>query len=397
MSDIRSCELSTFLKTLGSISFEEKKAILEKSPYFLEIRDDDDLYTIMYSDLSPDQIQISFMRNCVGTVLRKCDDEIVGYGFDKTMPIVVDMIKDDTDINNRLQVLKDENLESTTISLYEEGIKITVYFHNEKWMISTNRIIDASKAFWGSAKSFKTQFLEACRFMNKDLYLQLVEHPDQGPLKSGLSYAFIMFSPDQRSIINHQTYGLLHAATTKVPSVVTEEHEIGVPKPQRVILSSIAEVQKLLSSFEYWMPGIIVDGMRRYKIWTEQYALIKNIAGNTPDIRRHYLNIRRDDALLKSFLKYYPGMREMSNEIENNFWKCAREMHRLYVAYFILHEPRNQMPKTAFVTLMQIHANYKQTRQKQTLQRVYAHINGLHTGLQYQLLSGQCQIEESNM
>ncbi len=111
------------------------------------------------------------------------------------------------------------------------------------------------------------------------------------------------------------------------------------------------------------------------------------IGGNTPDMRRHYLSIRQDGIARDDFIRYYPSYVEMTKQLENKLWKASHELHKLYVSYFIMHTPRHRLEKTVFVTLMQIHANYKSTRQKQTVQKVYDHVNNLPPGLQHILIS----------
>lgn len=377
--------LTSFLQSLGDISFSEKKHILQNAPYHLEIREHDDLYNIMFTDDSPSVSEFPFIKNCVGTILTKDNDSIVGYGFDKTINIVLDIDQPATWAST-LEPLAEEDLSICKTTLYEEGVKITVFFHADRWYVSTNRIIDASKAYWTSSVSFRDQFLEACRTIAPEIEQQ-ISHGKDGPLTVGVSYVFILCSPHNKAVSSISDARLLHAASTSVPALEQLDIDIGVCRPKPVELSSIDQLTAMMKTFEYWMPGVLVFGKQRYKILTKMFDTIKELGGNTPDMRRHYLDIRKDKNLRDQFLWYYPSYTQLAKQIDKDVWHCARALHNMYVQYFILRQQRPVLDKTIFVTLMQIHADYKATSHKRTLQTVYDHVDRLPSPLQHVLLS----------
>lgn len=388
--------ITRFRKNLAQKTFDEKKNILTDYPFFFQINDFADLYTLMYSDKSPDETDLPVMKYFVGTILRKDDDVIVGYGFDRTTQIILETEKISENQNidtlypldDGLGQLQHENIAECAVSLYQEGTKMTVFYHNDRWFISTNRMIDAGRAFWSGTKSFKEEFLDACRMQSSHIYDQLINNSLSGPMKKEFSYVFILSSPSICALSSHDNPYILHAGTTDTTTLNQIDDEIGICRPSPINYRNFHEMVAALSTFEYWMPGFIVASpSRRYKLLTKTYDYVRNLTGNTPDIRKAYLELRHDHRKRADFLKYYPGYMKMTADVERMLWDIAKKMHTLYITYFVRKEERPQFDKTVFVTLMQIHSMYMETRQKQTLQLVYRHINYLMPNIQRALMA----------
>lgn len=374
--------ITTF--TADGSSFAEVKRKLTESNLKLQVREDADLYNLMFSDDSPEE---SIVEQCVGVVLSKDTHQIVGYSMEKTKEIVIS-----TDVANQIaaeSLAKEisDPFEDLVFNIYEEGVKLTVYHHNQTWRISTTRVIDAGKAFWTSPISFKDQFMEACWASAPRIADQISRNSLEGELICGRSYVFILVSPHNKSLSDVRNPKLIHVATVDLHSLLPVSQPLDVAGPTVVKFRDWVEVAETVKRQNYWMPGFVVTSPnKRYKIFSQQYRHVKELGGNTPDMYRHYLEIRKCPQSREQFRTFYPKYRSLAAAAEKQLWKLARLLHSLYIMYYVRKQRRPLMDKTLFVTLMQIHETYRQTGQKRTVDKVYEHVNGLSPTLQCILL-----------
>ncbi len=379
-------EVKNLLKECFSVapapSFEEVRCKLTGEPLHLQVREEGDLFSLMFSDSSPSG---PLVDECVGVIASKSLQDIVGFGMTKTIEVIIDPADDAvTNVSDAIS----EPFESLSFYEYEEGVKLTVYFHEDQWRVSTTRVIDASKAFWTSPVSFRDQFLEACYQIAPDVAHQIETNRREGELTLGHSYSFILISPHNKSLSDVRRPKILHVFTVALDNMQAVDCTLTIPKPPVASFESWEQVISAMQNFNYWVPGYIVTGpTNRYKLFTREYRRVKDLGGNTPDMFRHYLNIRQDTPEKKEdFYKYYPKYRSLAATVERLLWKLSRTLHNFYVMYYVRKEMRPLLDKTVFVTLMQVHEEYRQTGQKRTVEKIHEHVQGLSPTLQCLLL-----------
>ena len=378
-------DLVNFLASISPASFDDKRLVLMAPPYNLEVREEGNLYTVMFSDTSPDSHSVPFMKNCVGIILEKETDKVVAYTFDRTKELSVDPHMQ-TSIAAALDVLSAEDAASCHIAPYVEGVKITLFHHNGKWSLATSRMIDAYKAYWAGNKSFGLHFQDVCRVLYPDLWKEI----EGGPavkLDCGMCYTFILSVPEQKIVVPVSHPHIFHISTLRLGDLQTVSADLGVVAPERRAFATFDEMLASMASFSFWHPGYIIRGVaNRYKVLTAQYRRAKDLLGDTPNTRRNFLQIRKDPHLQQEFLTFYPEHVGLASDVEAEVKGVASLLHRLYVKHFVSHVPRPHYDKTLFITLMQIHGDYKLTGQKRTIAKILEHFEDLPAHVQYRLL-----------
>ena len=379
-------EVKTLLKDCFSstTSFAEVREKLTGEPWHLQVREEGDLFNLMFSEASPSDLPV--ITQCVGVIASKSLRNIVGFGMSKTKEVVVEPSADDA--VPKLAACIVEPFESLSFYEYEEGVKLTVYFHEEEWRVSTTRVIDANKAFWTSPVSFRDQFLEACYQVAPDVAHQIQTNRKDGELTVGHSYSFILVSPHNKTLSDVRQPKILHVATIALEDMENVDCLLTIPKPPVATFEHWEQVIATMKSFNYWVPGYIVTSpTARYKLFTQEYCRVKDLGGNTPDMVKHYLTIRQGTQEHKNdFYQYYPKYRSLAATIERLLWKLCRLLHIMYVMYYVRKETRPLLDKTVFVTLMQIHEGYLQNGQKRTVEKIHEHVDSLSPSLQCMLL-----------
>lgn len=372
-------ELVRFLQDdLGAQEFQAKRALLRAAPYHLEIREEDDLYNVMYSEMSPGIHEWAPIKNCVGTILQKGTDNLVSYAFDRTTEVVVDIDKNAD--------LIPEDVSCYTFRKYVEGVKMTLYWHEGRWRRSTNRMIDASKAFWKSKRSFGDQFMDACRAY-PNILRQIEDDTENGPLTAGHTYIFVLSTPEVNMVNGVDEPSLLHVGTHDNRSYCHIECDVGVPIQETSSFSTREDVLAAMVLMDRHSPGYIATGPKRFKIFSSAYAYARDLMGSSTDDIGNYLRIRRDAKTRSDYLHFYPKHVAMADRLEHELWLTARVVHHLYVHYFILHEERPALPKSLYITLLQIHGEYVRTRAKRSLMDIYRHIDMLPEHVQRALIT----------
>ena len=375
-------DIQSYLSTTfeGDIDFETVKREIKQAPLFLEVREREELFTLMFSDESPKDHPA--VKQCVGPVFDKQTRILRGYGLDRTEELVINIE------NPCWGSLEKIDLNSDKVIQYVEGIKLTVYYYADKWMISTTRVIDAFSSFWSSPKSFGTMFMEACEILYPHVHNQLLGNLSEGPLSALHSYVFILSTPDHKFVRKISKPNLIHAATFCLDTKVFISKDLGIPKQMYVKFPTLDAMKQNLKSLSCLHPGYIIEGTSRLRIITTAYKEIQALRGNTPDPFKHYLDVRQmEGKIYNDLLYYYPEFREISAYVEMKIKELSCAIYELYSAFFMKRIRRPHLDKTLFVTLMQLHSEYQRTGQKRTMTVVYKRISSMPAAFLHRLLT----------
>ena len=133
-------------------SFEEARDFLRKDPYFLDLKEENDLYRISHI-VGKSDMNNEIVKTFSGLILDKSDITQIHYkGQNLSQEILVNNEnKVDKDSINEVDLNDWENIK--VYKLYD-GSRIKLFYHNEKWNVASSRCINADKAYWHSKKSF---------------------------------------------------------------------------------------------------------------------------------------------------------------------------------------------------------------------------------------------------
>ena len=134
-------ELNNFINDNKIQDFDILKIKLEALPYNLKFKYDDEYpnLALIYNDNMSNLDEI-IVRICNGIIIDKKTLKIVCYTFNKCSD----------NLNLPDNISKDDLYIETSI----EGTLIRMFYYENKWIYSTKKCIDSSKAKWLSNKNF---------------------------------------------------------------------------------------------------------------------------------------------------------------------------------------------------------------------------------------------------
>lgn len=370
----------------GCEGFDAVRAALAGDPLRLQVREDGDLYTLMYSKDSP--LTHPVVRECVGPIFDKATNELVAFSMPKTEEILVGPEQGQNPTT--IPELAAETWEACTVTEYVEGTKVCLYHYKDRWRLATGRMIDAFKARWSSERSFGDQFVALC--WERHAWLAAVlqgvaKDPDLQRLQPGVCYTFILTVPENLVVSQACDPGLCHIHSFDTQTLRPVEAELGVPGPEPLRFDTPQQLVAALRASTYRQPGYIVATPGgRYKVLNAEYHAARRCKGDTPDLCRHYLNIRQDPAAVARLLGYFPELQALVAGVEAGLRRASQALYSMYIDYFVRRRERPVLDKPVYVTLCQVHGQYKESGVRRTLALVHEHVASLPPGVQHQLL-----------
>jgi hypothetical protein len=135
------------------------------------------------------------------------------------------------------------------------------------------------------------------------------------------------------------------------------------------------------------LQGVLVykpDG-NLFKILNMKYNELYNIRGNQPSLKFRYLQVRKQEDLVKKLISLYPYKESRFEFYENNLRMLAQSIHSAYVKRFINKE-YIILEKPQYALMMTVHSKYLQNGTKITPDLVYNTINDLEASKLMSLL-----------
>ena len=350
--------IHTLINLLQNKSFDEVKQLLTNDPYKLIIKEDSDypnLYMITYVR-NKSNMNNPIVSLCRGLILEKNTNKIVCYSFNKS-----------EDSKNGL-------IGSPIRTEYAyDGTLMRLFYYNGEWIHSTTRNIDSKKSFWNSSKSFYELFRECLNAESND-------EPYYDALDKSHCYNFIICHPENRIVVKYDRPSLIHVMTRNMETFEElrelrelselNDVDLGIKKPERVADDAIFISNLWSDSFPLYEGIMLVDTQygNRHKVKSELYMKLKELRGNTNDISKRYLELKRDN-LVDSYLQYFPEYADIFYVCELDFNNKVREILRLYVNRHIHHSPE-EIPNEYKNIIYKLHGQYLKTREKTTYDTV---------------------------
>ena len=274
-----------------------------------------------------------------------------------------------------------DNWDKVIVEENVDGSLIKLYFHNDKWCISTNRCIEARRAKWNNYRSFYDFVEEAMKAVNLT---------STSNLDVGCVYTFVLCHPENRIVVNYSTPSLVHVATRRLSDLCEIDVDIEVPKP------FVDENFKSFEDFQSFMnlsdpavttgddssidTGYVLKYKRndddnsysRMKFESENYKNIRDLKGNVQDPVLRYLWLQRNDPnKFAEFKKYYPEF----GWVESQMQMLVSDIHRSYIEHFINKNQQFIPNRDYWQMLSELHTNYYRTREKTTRAKVRQHLS----------------------
>jgi len=351
----------------------------------------------LYSYISCDEKSDDRLKQIRGMIFAKEDHTLIANTFPFTDTLVAG--KD----NN---VIKTNILPTSKIFVMREGSVIRVFFRKNRWYISTQRKLDATKSHWSSEITFGDLFkLGISKIIStKNGTQNAIEddvHTFLGMLNPAFTYFFTLQNTEENRIVcagtkstNPVIYfsGVQKHCQSNFEFDLSEQFcewgfktfvELELAKIDSVEPTPMSELMgtdfaqlathnpKVLEQIRGWTSSDIIKYVRFYfnimrspgliifnknktpvRIVSEQYFERFNIRGNQPNISYRYLQIRHEPEQIELLLKTYPKFEPMIGKIEYTLrviaqfiLSCYKQRHIYHNFVFINKEEHNIVEK----------------------------------------------------
>lgn len=262
----------------------------------------------------------------------------------------------DNNSRNILATLGFKNIEGSIGSIYNidnwndivvtelyEGTSVMVYFHKDKWNISTRRCIDASKSYWNNTYSHYDMFNEI--ITNMFGFNDFFDHLDREHY-----YTFIVVHKNNSLIINCDTKLILmdiinvHSLENVPPF---NEYLSTFNRPQNYECNNADDFLRLFLDINnnsiieknIKQRGLLIKYNNIFvKYETDIYKYIKNICKNHNNILLLYIQLYKTNNLpiyLDFMIKDKIASKNIVHDIDYRFKFLANYLTRLYTSYKI--------------------------------------------------------------
>lgn len=309
-------------------SYEEAQEFFSNEPYCLDLKQERDLYRITHIEDKSDMTN-NIVKSLSGLILDLNNITQIHYKGQKLSEQV--LLEEGVELQeSHITSLDVTNWDNIKVKKLYDGSRIKLFYHNNEWVVSTSRCVDATRAFWHSSKSFYDLFMEC-----------LGENYSFSLLNRNKCYTFIILHPENRIVLNHTEPSCIHISTyDKVENKEVDDY-IYVPKPEECDFGSFEELKVAVSNLQFTEPGymLVDENYNRVRIISKAYNDVRLLKGNVPDMAKRYLQLRKTTPeKISILLGYYPEYTELFHEIERNIiyisnvifqkYKIRRRQHR---------------------------------------------------------------------
>lgn len=304
--------------------------------------------------------------------------------------------------NEDLSFLGQNVLEEWDVYYSLEGCLLRVFWHKDRWYISTNKKLNAFKSRWSSRKSFGDMFREGLVYMNNGdenvlenmlekldktkVYFFLVRYNNENRVVCSApknpDCVYFIGSWDESKVLDREWKNSVRVSTsTAIQEIPTTLHDI-------VEKIDIQEYQ-----------GVILFHKSKniqVKIYSQEYEKLYKIRGNNPNIRFRYLEVRKNPDVLQDFIRLYPLYEDLFLEYENILYQLAKLIRYYYIQRYIKNKYVT-LPKEEYILMKKCHDWYLLDRNenKINVSKVLEILNNEETLALYKMIR-RFQINQNN-
>ena len=288
-------DLLNFIK-----NHQDWKGLLQKDPYFLEIKEDEGYTLLKYNQIKSDFSQ-PIVQECRGIILDS-NNKIVCWPFDKFFNFGEPNAAEIDWSSARVQ----EKLDGSILKLWYDGC----------WRLSTNGTIDAYKTELNMNELLKVN----CSFTTFGQLFEAAKNYkdiDLNALNPNYTYMFELVSPYNKVVISYPEIILNHIGTRN--NITGEELnvDIGIRKPKEYPIHSLEDCVRCASELTADEEGyVVVDKYwRRIKVKNPVYLQLHRMVSNNQLKIKDILHMLFENEQ-EEFLTYFPEYRIAFEEVK---------------------------------------------------------------------------------
>ena len=250
---------------------------------------------------------------------------------------------------------EEDNLEDAVYQSLVDGTMINLFYHGEKWLISTRSEIGGYNK-WTNKKPFRQMFDECCEL-------------ECDSLDKNMSYSFVMKHIENRNIspITRNELILVEIYKFSEDAIKRLRHD-EYPELNCTIQDSFTDREEFMKSFQgpvipYYIKGYTVKcGNLRYKWINPYFEEVKGLKINMNNHLLNYVELRRNGNL-KKYLRYFPEHNHLFNNYKDKIHGLTNDLFTIYKNVFV-HKSmdKNEIPYHLNPLVYDIHKRYLQTK-----------------------------------
>lgn len=250
---------------------------------------------------------------------------------------------------------EEDNLEDAVYQSLVDGTMINLFYHGDKWLISTRSEIGGYNK-WTNKKPFRQMFDECCEL-------------ECDSLDKNMSYSFVMKHIENRNISPVTRNELILVEIYKFSEDgVKRLEKTEYPELNCTIQDSFTDREEFMKSFQgpvipYYIKGYTVKcGNLRYKWINPYFEEVKGLKINMNNHLLNYVELRRNGNL-KKYLRYFPEHNHLFNNYKDKIHGLTNDLFTIYKNVFV-HKSmdKNEIPYHLNPLVYDIHKRYLQTK-----------------------------------
>jgi hypothetical protein len=370
----------------GYVTFNEVISFV-KDGYVSVCDEDNDLKLFCYENINWDSEEN--LRRVRGLVYQ--DDKLISRTFGGTLEYTVN---DDISMESHRNAIS-EFLEDPNVFYSEEGTLVRIFYHNNKWYLSTHKKLDARQSRWGNSKTFGELFTQGIynSYMWSIPFREFLNIPEQKDEDEDIEN--VIYDSFLQKLSKDKTYIFLIKSTTQNRIVCTKVSEIGVllylgridnnsqkyegvsdldsyiniskrveKSGERYTVDELIEKTKEIDHTEH--QGIIIftsDFSRSIKLINKKYSRGLYLRGNCPSVKFRYLELLNKDNIneISEYIILYPEYTLDFVMIESIMFNIAKACHKIYLSRHIGKQYITTEPELHII-VKNAHSHYLQNR-----------------------------------
>lgn len=310
---------------------ESFESLLTNLPNTIHVKQQDSLALLFTSTqpvgvghTGPNNGQYELEDSCKSVIIDKTNNKIIGTQYNN-------IIYNDDAIN----FLREKSWSDVVVSNCHEGTLMLVYYHDDKWHVSTRRCLDANQSYWVKNRSYGELFDDARRFNYDDLDKELCYH---FILVHHLNKNIVALGPNEKK--------LYHVMTTRkytleeINYVIKDaDYDVGVNFNSLdhllYVLNNISvtnEAQQLVMTEGYIVKyyNKLDNSFTVLKIQSGIYQKLALIKPNNSNIDQIFLELYQKNKLVE-FMPYFTNYgKQILHRINTSFRQISSEVFNVY-------------------------------------------------------------------
>lgn len=263
-----------------------------------------------------------------------------------------------------IPLLREEGLEEWDVYYSMEGCLLRIFWHKDRWFITTNKKLNAFKSRWASRKSFGDMFRDGLVHMNgnENVLETLLDQMD----KSLVHLFLVRYNHENRVVcmaprdMDGSVYfiGSWNNETKTLDREWRYPIKVHQPTLIREVSTTLEDLVDQVNIQEY--QGVILFHKKKnlqLKVYSREYDKLFRLRGNNPNIRFRYLEVRKDHDRKQEFIRLYPLYEDLFLEYEHILYQLAKLIRYYYIQRYI----RNKyvtLPKEEYILMKKCHDWY---------------------------------------